>query len=106
MRRDVPIGYHIIRESGSPERMHITPTHEIGDGAAIVTAAIAGLGIAQMPLSLVAEAVQHGRLIEVLPTYATARINIYALWPETRHLLARVRYVVERLASKGQQGQL
>jgi|TARA_R110000751_G_scaffold2336_2_gene12254 DNA-binding transcriptional LysR family regulator len=106
VRRDVPIGYRIIRAGGSPERMHITPTHEIGDGAAIVTAAIAGLGIAQMPLSLVAEALQDGRLIEVLPTFATARINIYALWPETRHLLARVRYVVDRLANKGQQGKL
>ncbi len=59
-----------------------------------------------MPLSLVAEALQDGRLIEVLPTFATARINIYALWPETRHLLARVRYVVDRLANKGQQGKL
>jgi DNA-binding transcriptional LysR family regulator len=105
VRRDVPIGYRIRRGDGSIDRLRVTPTHEIGDGGAVVEAAIAGLGIAQMPWSLVAAPLADGRLIEVLPDY-TAEVGIYALWPETRHLLARVRHVVDVLVAKGQQRML
>ncbi|MFG1342456.1 LysR family transcriptional regulator [Xanthobacter autotrophicus] len=106
VRREVPVGYRIVRSTGRAERLHVVPTHEIGDGSAVVEAAIAGLGIAQMPLSLVAQALANGKLIEVLPEYGTAPVGIYALWPETRHLLARVRHVVDVLSEKGQQGAL
>ncbi|MFD2238274.1 LysR family transcriptional regulator [Aureimonas populi] len=106
VRRDAPIGYRIARGDRPAERLSVLPTHEIGDGAAMVEAAIAGLGIAQMPLSLVARALAEGRLVEVLPAYGTAPVGIYALWPETRHLLARVRHVVDVLVDKGQQGAL
>ena len=106
VRRDVPIGYRIIGADGRPQRLRITPAHEIGDGSAVVEAAIAGLGIAQMPLSLVAAGLASGQLTEVLPDHATATVGIHALWPQTRHLLARVRHVVEVLADKGRQGLL
>ncbi|MFC3058455.1 LysR family transcriptional regulator [Paenirhodobacter populi] len=106
VRRDVPTGYRIARGDGQPERLHVLATHEIGDGSAVVEAAMAGLGIAQMPLSLVARPLAEGRLVEVLPEYGIAPVGIYALWPETRHLLARIRYVVDVLARHGQQGTL
>lgn len=53
LRLDGPSGYRIAREGGVPERLRVTPTQEIGDGSAVVEAAIAGLWIAQMPWSLV-----------------------------------------------------
>lgn len=106
VRRDVPVGYRIARDGGPTERLRVTPTHEIGDGSAVVDAVVAGLGIAQMPWSLVAGPLADGRLMEVLPEYATATVGIFALWPETRHLLARVRYVVDILAAKGRKGLL
>ncbi|WP_136685744.1 LysR family transcriptional regulator [Falsirhodobacter xinxiangensis] len=106
VRRDVPIGYRIAREGGPAERLRVTPTHEIGDGSAVVDAAIAGLGIAQMPWSLVAGPLADGRLVEVLADDARATVGIHALWPETRHLLARVRHVVDVLAAKGRDGLL
>lgn len=106
VRLDAPIGYRIARMGSAPERLRVTPTHEIGDGSAVIDAAIAGLGIAQMPWSLVAAPLADGRLVEVLADHATVPVGIHALWPETRHLLARVRHVVDVLASKGQQGKL
>lgn len=105
IRRDAPVGYRIARGAGV-ERLTVLATHEIGDGSAVVDAAIAGLGIAQMPLSLVAQALAAGELVEVLPAFGTAPVGIYALWPETRHLLARVRHVVDVLVAKGQLGLL
>lgn len=108
VRRDVPIGYRLASQGGGGDakRLRVLSTHEIGDGSAVVDAAIAGLGIAQMPCSLVAEALAEGRLVEVLPDYATATVGIHALWPETHHLLARVRHVVDRLAMEGRNGRL
>lgn len=106
VRKDVPIGYRLNGADGRPRRLRVTPAHELGDGTAVVDAAIAGLGIAQMPWSLVAPALEDGRLVEVLPDHATATVSIHALWPETRHLLARVRHVVDVLAARGRQGRL
>lgn len=106
VRADVPIGYRLTGPDGRPMRLRVSPTHEVGDGTAVVNAAIAGLGIAQMPWSLVAPALADGRLVEVLPYHATATVSIHALWPETRHLLARVRHVVDVLALRGRRGQL
>lgn len=106
VRSDVPIGYRLMGHDGRPRRLPVTPTHEVGDGAAVVDAAIEGLGIAQMPWSLVAPALADGRLVEVLPEHATATVSINVLWPETRHLLARVRHVADVLAARGRQGRL
>ena len=106
VRRDVPIGFRLVGRDGIAARLSVTPTHEVGDGAALVDAAVAGLGITQMPWSLVASALGDGRLAEVLPTHATATVGIHALWPETRHLMARVRHVVDVLADLGQSGEL
>lgn len=103
IRHQVPIGFRL---AGVAQRFAIRPAHEIGDGAAVVQAAIAGLGIAQMPLSLVAAALADGRLVEVLPEHGTAVVGIFALWPRTRHLAARVRHVVDVLAARGQAGLL
>lgn len=104
--REMPIGFRIARPGCAPQRLRVAPAHEIGDGSAVVEAAIAGLGIAQMPLSLVADALSDGRLVEVLPEFGTVPVGIFALWPRTRHLLARVRHVVDLLAAKGQAGAL
>lgn len=104
-RRDGPSGYRVVRR-GKIERLRVTPAHEIGDGAAVVDAAIAGLGIAQMPWSMVAGPLSDGRLTEVLAKYGIAKVGIYALWPETRHLLGRVRHVVDVLAEMGHRGEL
>lgn len=106
VRSDVPIGYRLMGHDGHALRLAVSPTHEVGDGAAVVDAAIEGLGIAQMPWSLVAPALAEGRLVEVLSDHAMATVSINALWPETRHLLARVRHVVDVLAARGRQGQL
>lgn len=103
IRRQVPIGY---RMAGQADRFVIQPRHQIGDGAAVVQAAVAGLGIAQMPLSLVAGPLADGTLVEILPDHGTALVGIYALWPRTRHLAVRVRHVVNVLAAKGQAGLL
>lgn len=73
-------------------------THQFSDGDAVIDAAVAGLGICQMPISLVRPHLQSGALQLVLDDSSQQHIEIHALWPQTRHLRPKVRHVVDELA--------
>jgi DNA-binding transcriptional LysR family regulator len=105
-RRDIPNTWRVKATDGTIYRVTPPPTHEIGDGAAIVDAAVASLGLAQMPSSLVANHIAAGKLVSVLEAFTGARIEISAIWPSTKQLLPRVRHVVEILADEGRHGNL
>lgn len=78
--------------------------YQLNDGDAVIEGAIAGLGICQMPISLVRRHLQSGALRSVLDAHMQRHIDIHALWPPTRHLRPKVRYVVDeltRLAGEG-----
>jgi DNA-binding transcriptional LysR family regulator len=105
-RRDIPTTWRVKTADGSVIRISPPATHEIGDGAAIVDAAVAGLGLAQMPSSLVSEHIKAGRLVAVLLDQTGVPVEISALWPATRHLLPRVRHMVEVLVEEAKKGAL
>ncbi|CVI63473.1 LysR family transcriptional regulator (plasmid) [Agrobacterium leguminum] len=105
-RRDIPNTWRVKAVDGSITYINPPATHEIGDGAAIVEAALAGLGLAQMPSSLLARHLREGRLVPVLQEVAGATVEISAIWPATKHLLPRVRHVVDLLAAEGRAGAL
>ncbi|MGE6333370.1 LysR substrate-binding domain-containing protein [Stenotrophomonas sp. NPDC077659] len=57
------------------------PTHQLNDGDAVIDGALAGLGICQMPMSLVRPHLQSGALRSVLDDSMQRHIEIHALWP-------------------------
>ncbi|MBC7618266.1 MAG: LysR family transcriptional regulator [Candidatus Saccharibacteria bacterium] len=57
-----------------------------------VAAVVAGLGLAQLPLTqAVQELVQQGKLVAVLERYGAAGLPLQLLYPKSRHPIARVR---------------
>lgn len=52
--------------------------------------ALAGAGVAILPEWLVREDVAAGRLVRLLPGYALPEQGVYAVYPNTRHLPAKV----------------
>jgi DNA-binding transcriptional LysR family regulator len=90
------------------EAMRVTPpaTHEVGDGDAIVAATIAGCGLSQMPSSLVRKPIAEGTIVPLLTAFSKAKVEIHALWPRTRHLVPKVRTVVDELVANSQAGAL
>jgi len=68
---------------------------------AIRGAALAGQGIALLPIVLVAGDVQEGRLRRLLPDYGAGEVVVQAVYPPGRHLSVKVRsfldFVVKRL---------
>ena len=104
-RRGRPLAWH-MSEDGRPSRFTPPPTHQIGDAEAMVDAALAGIGLCQMPLVLVRQHIDAGRLVTVLDTWTERAIDVHAVWPRTAHLRPKVRHLVDALVALAAQGRL
>lgn len=95
-----------VSEGGTEKRFTPPATHRLSDGEAMVDAAIGGLGLAQLPISLVRDAIAKGLLRPVLHAYSPAGVEVHAVWPRQRHLSPRVRHVVDQLVAYAAKGRL
>ncbi|WP_111431753.1 LysR family transcriptional regulator [Rhodobacteraceae bacterium DSL-40] len=68
------------------------------NGEAIRDMALAGLGLALLPLFIVHDALGSGRLVQVLPELAPEPLPISAVWPPARPMPGKVRLFVDHLA--------
>lgn len=68
-------------------------------GEAIKDAAVAGMGIALMPSFLAADDVRHHRLVRLFPNWAGREITINAVYPNRKHLAAKVRQFIDMLVT-------
>ncbi|PDT42187.1 MULTISPECIES: LysR family transcriptional regulator [Sinorhizobium] len=71
----------------------------LDDLAAIADAAAEGLGLAWLPCWLVRERVQRGELVRVLTDRPGLVFKVHAVWPQTRHLLPKLRLAIDALAA-------
>jgi len=72
----------------------------LGDGEALVLAAIAGLGLIQVPSYLAELAVREGKLVEILRDYRPSPMPISLVYPSHRHIPPRVRALADALAER------
>jgi DNA-binding transcriptional LysR family regulator len=63
-------------------------------------AAVAGLGIARLPLFLVCNAIRAGELREILPQHAPPSLDIHALYAPNRYLAAKTRVFIDHLVDR------
>jgi len=63
-------------------------------------AAIAGLGIAILPLTLCREAIDQGQLLTILEDWKLPIDGIYAVYPSPRHLTPKLRSFIDFIASR------
>lgn len=98
---------------GPPHRQHVWQLHHADGGSASVNhrprlvtddmaalreAAVAGVGVVQLPTMMIWEDVEAGRLIHVLPDWRPRSGVIHAVFPSRRGLLPSVRALVDFLA--------
>lgn len=62
---------------------------------ALMAFALAGGGVALLPEWLVRDALDAGKLVPVLPGYTFAQQGIYAVYPDARHVSAKVRTFID-----------
>ena len=71
------------------------------NGMALLEMTKAGLGISNSPSFFVKKALASGELVEILSEYKQKPLDIYVVYPNRRHLPAKVRAFIEFLASLG-----
>jgi DNA-binding transcriptional LysR family regulator len=67
---------------------------------AVIAAAIAGYGIAQLPYQVAEASIRGGRLRRVLGDYTTPVGGLYAVYPSGRHVSPSVRAFIELAAAR------
>lgn len=71
---------------------------QIDNGEAQLVAALNGAGIVYLPLDLVADHVEAGRLLQVLPHWATMTLPIHLVYPSRRLVPRRLSAFMEAIA--------
>ena len=79
-----------------------TPRLVTGDMMALRAAAVAGVGVVQLPQMLVRAELVRGALIRVLAEWSPRREIIHAVYPSRRGLLSSVRALIDDLAQRFQ----
>jgi DNA-binding transcriptional LysR family regulator len=91
--------WSLTGEQGNVDR-HVMPGRiAIGDGEGQLMAALAGLGITQLPTWLVDRHLQSGALLEVLPDLAVQSLPINLIWLKSRQSLPKVKALIEVLGA-------
>ncbi|HIE5390393.1 TPA: LysR family transcriptional regulator [Enterobacter cancerogenus] len=67
---------------------------------ALMAFALAGCGVALLPEWLVQKALASGELVAVLPDYEFASQGIYAVYPDARHVSAKVRTFIDFMRAR------
>ena len=67
------------------------------NGNGVLEAAIAGMGVCQLPEFYMLPALRSKELVEVVPDFRPSEEPIWAVYPQRRHLLPKVRGAVSLL---------
>lgn len=81
-------------------------THQFSDGEAMVDAAVAGMGLVQLPHFMLREKMEAGLLQEILAGISGPDVAVHAVWPKRAQLSPRIRFIVDRLLDLAEQGRL
>jgi LysR family transcriptional regulator for bpeEF and oprC len=79
------------------QRLQVTLSSHmaVSDSYAYTAAGLSGLGIIQMADFLMAEMIAEGRLISILDDWSNEPLPIHVVYPQNRHLSAKVRVFVD-----------
>jgi len=88
----------LVGEDGSEHAVAVRGSLQANTNVALKAAAAAGVGIANAAAFIVREELQRGALVEVLPGFTPKQRELYALYPQNRHLSPKVRAFVDYAA--------
>jgi DNA-binding transcriptional LysR family regulator len=83
------------RVGGREVAVRLDSTLRLGDGEALVVAAVAGLGIVHVPDYMAAPELSRGRLVEVLESFRPPALPISIVYPGQREPPLRLRLLID-----------
>ncbi|HEY1259737.1 MAG TPA: LysR substrate-binding domain-containing protein [Stellaceae bacterium] len=98
-----PQGRHewCLASAGKPAvRVSYRPRLTTDDLFAVRAAALAGIGVAQLPSLMIEADLKAGRLVELLPAWRVRNETVQAIFPSRRGLLPSIRALLDFLAAE------
>jgi DNA-binding transcriptional LysR family regulator len=92
--------WQLYRADGAEATVHHRPRLVTNDMAALRVAALAGIGVVQMPNMLIADDCTRGELVSVVPQWTPIREIVHAVFASRRGLLPSVRALLDHLAER------
>ncbi len=92
--------WHLTDGKGEITKTKIRPYMKATSGEFLRGAAVDGQGIVFTPTFIVYKEIERGALVPILKDYKLAKIDAYAIYPQTRHLSQRVRAFVDFLVKR------
>ncbi len=92
--------YWRFRDGDSEKNIRVSGSVRYNSGAALVDAALKGLGIVQLPDYYVADHIQNGNLNSLLDSLREPDEGIWAVYPHNRHLSPKIRLLIDYLAKQ------
>lgn len=89
-----------FRQGGRTVSPQVRRRITINNGEAMRDMAIAGLGLAILPGFIVAEALEQGHLVQILPDAQTRAMPIMAVWPPVNPMPGKLRAMIDHLAAE------
>ncbi len=90
--------WHLDGPDGAIAAIQHTPRMVTEDMIALRTAAVAGVGIVQLPTMMITDELKQGLLTILVPDWAPKGGTIHAVFPSRRGLLPSVRKLIDHLA--------
>jgi DNA-binding transcriptional LysR family regulator len=84
-----------LQQAGPPQRLELKPRLKANNVFAIRDAAVAGLGVAQLPMVVATPALRESRLRRVLPEWAPPAVPVHAVFASARYLTPKVRSFID-----------
>jgi DNA-binding transcriptional LysR family regulator len=95
-----PYDWTLYGPEGAQAAVPHTPRFVTTDMVALRNAALAGVGVVQLPLLMVGQQLAEGSLVRVVPDWAPRREIIHAVYPSRRGLLPSVRALLNHLVEQ------
>jgi DNA-binding transcriptional LysR family regulator len=89
-----------FREDSKDRNVRVSGSLRANSGYAIMDAALKGIGLVQLPDYYVEQWLKSGDLVTLLEEFQPEDEGIWALYPHSRHLLPKIRLLVDFLYAK------
>lgn len=90
----------LISDAGKEFTIKLNPYFRASSGEILRDAAVAGRGITFLPTFIVHRELEEGSLVPILRDYSTPEVNLFVIYPQTRHLCTRVRAFIDFISER------
>lgn len=90
----------LLEAPDGPRHIPVSGRLRVNNGEVVRAGLLAGLGIGYMPAFMVGNDLKSGALVTVLDSFVRAEMGVYAAYPHSRYLSAKVRAFVDFMVGR------